>query len=135
MKTIRKNTFETNSSSSHSITIDTTNKIFPKIDYNGEPFYVKGGQYGWGYKEYSLPIDKINYLAVESVGNYNLRKILTEIIKERYNCGEVIYDLEDSYIDHQSVGTVYDYTGSDKDMLESFIFGKNSILYTDNDNH
>jgi hypothetical protein len=59
MKQIRHGTFETNSSSTHSLVLTNSllnikrNIVFENIGF---------GEYGWGYEELKSPEDKISYL-------------------------------------------------------------------------
>jgi hypothetical protein len=142
MKTVRHNTFETNSSSSHSLTI-SGKVIRPSKLKDTNTYTIYGGEYGWGYETYSDPVSKISYTAVEalSTNNETLKDWLEEIIKEMYKVDDVVYEFSTdyngpnhSYIDHQSYGTVADSVSS-KDDLEHFLFGDNSVLTIDNDNH
>jgi len=141
MKTIRTGTFETNSSSSHSLTISKGEAPQnPDVDFKGEPYNLYGGCYGWGYEVLTTPAEKINYIAVEAtiLNNETLKEWLEEIIQKRYNCGEVIFptvDFTNSYIDHQSQGLIRDEFGhTSKRDLEKFIFSDSTIII-DNDNH
>ena len=143
MKTVRHNTFETNSSSSHSLTIGGK-VVRPSKLKDTNTYTIYGGEYGWGYETYSDPASKISYTAVEalSTNNETLKDWLEEIIKEMYKVDEVVYDFsteygngkDHAYIDHQSYGTVADSVSS-KSELEQFLFGDCSRLTIDNDNH
>lgn len=137
MITKRLNVFETNSSSSHSITINTIDEDWDTIIPNEEGIiYLNGGEFGWGYEEITDALTKANYCAVDFKENDNLLEKLSSVIKDFTRANEVIIDLSwtSSYIDHQSDGTVrYEYL-SDED-LKYFIFNKKSILIIDNDNH
>ena len=142
MKTVRHNTFETNSSSSHSLTIGGK-VVRPSKLKDTNTYTIYGGEYGWGYETYSDPASKISYTAVEalSTNNETLKNWLEEIIKEMYKVDNVDFDFsieydgkDWSYIDHQSSGTVADSVSS-KAELEQFLFGDGSRLIIDNDNH
>ena len=142
MKTVRHNTFETNSSSSHSLTIGGS-VVRPSKLKDTNTYTIHGGEYGWGYETYSDPAFKISYTAVEALSTNNefLKDWLEDIIKEMYGVDEVVFDFsldydgkDWSYIDHQSRGTVADSVSS-KEELKQFLFGDNSILTIDNDNH
>ena len=70
MKQIRQDTFETNSSSSHSITISNKGHFdanaLPIVEYyKGAKNCVvlTGGEFGWGYEEFDDALTKANYLA------------------------------------------------------------------------
>jgi hypothetical protein len=133
MRTIRQGTFETNSSSSHSITIGGPIRLpFDLDSYRGKPFHVTGGNFGWEVETYHDPITKINYTA-QDCGEGEIKDWLIELINEVYEPSEIIWDPR-GYIDHQSAGTVSSEINS-KEQLKEFIFGANSELTTDNDNH
>lgn len=142
-KLVRHGVFETNSSSSHSISIADSTKefvletIYP--DQNGN-IQLTGGEFGWDWEKYNDAITKANYCAVDSIGNDNNREMLIEVIKEQTGAEHVEilcdndYDKPHySYIDHQSYGTAGEAFGS-KEKLKNFIFNKNSWLFTGNDN-
>ncbi len=161
MKNIRQNVFETNSSSTHSVSIaygDKSHLIdIPKLDENGN-INIESGEYGWEMCTYKGNVqDRLSYAATYALNydysyddeeddkkfNYenNNLLLLTEVIKEYTGANEVIYD-EDSddgwsihgYIDHQSTdeaATIFE----SKESLESFLFNPKSFFITDNDNH
>lgn len=143
MKTTRSQIFESNSSSSHSLTIGGK-VVRPSKLKDTNTYTIHGGEFGWGYETYSYPASKISYTAVEAISTNNeiLKDWLEEIIKEMYKVDEVEYDFSTeydngkncSYIDHQSYGTVADSVSS-KSELEQFLFGDCSRLIIDNDNH
>jgi hypothetical protein len=60
MKKIRKNVFETNSSSMHSLVISEgfTSGRNNSFDFD----FLTFGEFGWGYEELSLPVDKASYV-------------------------------------------------------------------------
>lgn len=139
--TIRKKVFETNSSSSHSITIEVGGKWdnIPLNQYRN--ITLNGGEFGWEQKRYRDALTKANYCAVDQLNNEDHLDMLKRVIKDYTNCNDVIInisrDWDDdyrSYIDHQSIGTS-DNAFIDKETLKNFIFNKNSYLETDNDNH
>jgi len=143
MKTIiRQSVFETNSSSTHSISISEKGDfltIHPESDGN---IYLNGGEFGWEIEQYRDPLTKANYCAVDNAGNEERIEMLKRVIKEHTKANEVIINAntEDwnskyhSYIDHQSNGTSEDAFESEE-TLKNFIFRRGSVLYTDNDNH
>ena len=73
-----------------------------------------------------------------TLNNETLKEWLDEIIQKRFNCGEVIFpesNWDSAYIDHQSLGLIWDEFGhGTKRDLEKFIFS-NSVIHIDNDNH
>lgn len=157
MKQIRQDTFETNSSSSHSITISNKGHFdanaLPVVDYykgTKDCVVLTGGEFGWGYEYYDDALTKANYLAtfVETVELYNhdmskYYNMLVDCIKGVTGCKNVVLDLgsdnkfgynPDAYIDHQSEEVGIDAFTSIDD-LKHFIFNRKSVLVIDNDNH
>ena len=134
MRNIRTGTWETNSSSSHSITF-VPNYVKHNIDLHGAEFIINGVDFGWGYEDYNDIYTKISYVAqeTEDLRNYEMRLWLEEILKEELKCGTITYNLDGGYIDHNSMGTVKN-TIETKEELRQFIFGQ-STLIIDNDNH
>jgi len=141
MKTIRHNVFETNSSSSHSISINNQVELFDSITPNNNGYIVlTGGEFGWEWEKYNDPLTKANYCAIDVIGNEDRTNMLIDVIKEHTGAKDVIVDINDdwnthdfSWIDHQSRGTSNAAFAS-KDALKNFIFNPKSILFTGNDN-
>lgn len=137
-KLIRTGVFETNSSSSHSISISSDSEhildgttLVP--DYNGI-IKLRGGEFGWEWERFFDAATKANYCAVGCKNNDSLTEMLIEVIKEQTGAEEVIVAIgEHSYIDHDST-EVYEPAFEDKETLRNFIFNKKSLLYTGNDN-
>ena len=151
MKNIRQKVFETNSSSTHSISIsNVTNGVYDTIipDKKGN-IYLTGGEFGWEEESYTDPTIKAIYCAIDikadiadtSTQVNKHKKMLTKVICEHTGAKKVIFDFSTdynakkySYIDHQSEGTSLEAFASEK-ALKDFIFGPESVLTTDNDNH
>lgn len=143
MKNIRHKVFETNSSSTHSISInENSNGILETIVPNEDGLIeLFGGEFGWSWKKFNDSMTKANYCAVHSMNhNPSLKEMLTSVIKEHTGAKEVIYSLSDeysnsnwSYIDHQSNGTAEEAFASEY-KLKNFIFNSKSWLFTGNDN-
>lgn len=147
MRTIRQNTFETNSSSSHSVTI-----VSDDLDesYKGKSLHLEGGEFGWGVERYSDSETKANYLFTWCVSrsgddntdrttNDDLDKLCTAI--ENYTgvnvtissgSGDRYYPY--GYIDHQSSDVGGDIMYCEREIID-FIFGTRSELMIDNDNY
>ena len=164
MKTIRTSTFETNSSSCHTITIGTnTAPDQPDITITcrGE------GEYGWDEGvEYSCPDELLDYAAVafchictsdeelkermRVIGEYFASRGVTIDWCEDEDSRNHLYEDEghfgtnfcQGYIDHQS-GPREDSDSmeiarmfrDDAEALYNFCFGGGSSIITDNDNH
>lgn len=140
-KTKRLNVFETNSSSSHSITIEVGAEWDNIIPENGK-ILLYGGEFGWKECEYNDALTKANYCAVACKLGYTnfTKKELKEVIRDFTGASKVKFKFNTnykgnySYIDHQSNDTLLGIVDT-KEELKDFIFNKSSYLYTDNDNH
>lgn len=135
---IRHGVFETNSSSSHSISIslDSDCLMYTMIPDEDGNIVLGGGDFGWEIESYNDAWTKANYCAVDNRNNDDKLEMLKEVVKEQTGAKDVLitFDDTDYGIDHNSIQTSYDAFAS-KEILRQFIFNKNSILYTDNDNH
>lgn len=157
----RHGVFETNSSSTHSITINTENFIDSSqsvkdiMNELGE-IEIKCGCFGWEIEEHFSVYSKLQYLITYIMRNYDnhnkedqqvymisqpeydiLCRVMGEVLEEF--CGFIVRESDDpyaiyGYIDHQSLG-VPEILFQSKEKLSNFIFNKNSYLVTDNDNH
>jgi len=136
MKQVRQEVYETNSSSSHSISIASWNRktIYDTLipDEDGV-IKLTGGDYGWEGGSSRDCLDKCNYCAQDTINNQAYSDMLAEVICEHTGARLVVFDC-DGYIDHQSQGTSYD-AFSSKDTLKEFLFNPRSYLDIDNDNH
>lgn len=141
MKTIRHSVFETNSSSSHSISINNKVELYDSIAPNEDGNIVLyGGEFGWEWEKYNDSLTKANYCAIDVIGDEDRINMLIDVIKEHTGAKNVILDFTMdwndrfySYIDHQSCGTSNGAFTS-KETLKNFIFNPKSILFTGNDN-
>lgn len=132
-KIIRKKAFETNSSSSHSISLASNDKefILDMIYPNEEGNIVVEGdsEFGWAWDKINDAYQKLEYAYIGGVNE----ELLTRVIKEQTGCNEVIFNEISGYIDHESYGTVNNIC-VDFESTRNFIFNKNSWLVTGNDN-
>jgi hypothetical protein len=128
---IRYSVWETNSSSSHSLSIIDGGYNLPTP--NEKELILIGGEYGWGYDKLTTWLEKANYLAVEAQNDYRRQEMFENVLKEVLKLDSIIYNLGDSYIDHQSSGKIWGKITSES-MLKLVIFG-DSIIEIDNDNH
>lgn len=128
MKKIRKGTFETNSSSMHSLVIENEEKIKEleknqlKLNGKGE-IEVTLGEYGWGLNFLTTQQEKLNYLVTLIAGSKGIDNIddleddseyeyLKNQLLKYTNASDVkIYGFEkcDYYIDHQSQQKLFDF--------------------------
>jgi len=142
MINIRRNVFETNSSSSHSISISSRDNLFSNLSQDEDGIItLNGGQFGWSGGDFFDAETKANYCAVDSYNNPEEREMLRRVIKEHTGCKDVVfninfeYDCGDvSYIDHQSHGTSQEAFESEA-TLKRFLFNPESYITIDNDNH
>ena len=141
MKITRKSVFETNSSSTHSISINSTDFLFDSIkpDKDGN-IILRGGQFGWEWKRFDSPLVKANYCAVDAANNPEKTAMLIDVIKKHTGAKNIVFamitqwDSPDwSYIDHQSDGRA-NLAFIDEETLKNFIFNRKSYLFTGNDN-
>lgn len=163
MKQIRNNVFETNSSSTHSITINglKDNMVLP---YEKDNIEISFGEYGWEQERYSSYQDKLSY--VLTMIQYHLpysydseemgKNIVNTILSSNYYkwLEEMVWDyckktlsVEEGgsdwspagYIDHQSTDILDEWWSDDegkfKDSMKDFIFNSKYGFVTDNDNH
>jgi hypothetical protein len=155
--TRRSQVFETNSSSTHSITIahgrmlksGFSADIVPDAEGN---IILEGGEFGWQWEKTNSSLTKANYCAVAATSREDTetdnRRMLAEVLLENVpNAKSVIYkfttlwfdDSESSspikraYIDHESEG-VANAAFQSKETLEQFIFNPLSVLCLGNDN-
>jgi len=142
---IRHGVFETNSSSTHSVSIGKGvadksyySDLFQMVE--DDTLVPVGGCFGWEVEEYHDAYTKLNYAATFAGESKECEKMLRKVVKEMLGVKLNLKSLKDrmknynAYIDHQS----YDVAGSvfeSEEVLKKFIFGKDSILRTDNDNH
>lgn len=131
-KLIRHGVFETNSSSSHSVSVaDETKDFVMDYIYPNEDGVVvlEGGEFGWNWFKNNDAITKANYV----VASYGLTDNLKEVIMEHTGAVDVVYETTDdysSYVDHDSYGVA----PQGKEELKNFIFNQNSWLFGGNDN-
>lgn len=145
-ESIRNGVFETNSSSTHSISIRggdyKPSEWTPDSDGNID---VYPGEFGWEYEDYYDPMSKASYCLTYAAndgegGNSELLTMLREVIAETTGAKSVTFCKSScsynpwGYIDHQSDGVCTPAFES-KESLRDFIFNPASELHTDNDNH
>jgi hypothetical protein len=148
----RQAVFETNSSSTHSLSISSSSTdLLDTLPLNEQGEVVlNGGQFGWEVEDYSDAGTKASYAAIyvsdwSGKKSAEFKEVLDTVIKQQTGCSNVVYNFstdwssdarETSYIDHQSVeGGQLDYLFEDPELLRQFIFNPRSVLHTDNDNY
>ena len=133
MKLIRHSVFETNSSSSHSISIDNQCETYSTITPDESGVIILGtGEYGWDFDTFCDAYSKADYCALDNLYNEYRLEMLSEVIREHTGAISVIFT-DTGYIDHQNLGTTKDAFES-KETLKNFIFNRTSVLETGNDN-
>ena len=139
---IRKNVFETNSSSTHSMCI--TNNV----NYE-HPTYVlfQFGDFGWEYNILKNPFNKASYLFTLAA-SLKLDDDFVEVVSEWLSEDNIEYDFQCSYfldssgnqlingyVDHSNEAyDFYEYVLSDKEIFYKFLFSDESFIITGNDN-
>ena len=131
-KLIRKSVFETNSSSSHSISLASEDKefvldtIYPNQD---GIVTINGDEFGWEWFKTNEALVKASYVAQSHVHSDRILDLLKEVIMEQTGAEDVIFSgLDSGYVDHDSYGVA----PSNKEDIRNFIFNKNSWLFVMN---
>lgn len=132
----RNSFFETNSSSTHAISLS-------KGDYSPEEINARysieidSGDFGWEVEEYGDFYNKCSYLITAFQCSPTIKDRIKNIIKEVTNLPVVFNFTDKDYIniDHQGLerGTHWGVVEND-DILKRYLFDTNTILYTGNDN-
>lgn len=139
MMQIRHGVFETNSSSTHSISISKSAKMLDSLptDANGIVI-VRSNEFGWEEETYNDAETKASY-CLTYCKNYDPSKLdmLTRVIMSQTGARVIAYvgesDNDWGYIDHQS-SDVCAMAFEDEENLRMFIFNPDSVFITDNDN-
>ena len=128
--------FETNSSSSHSISFNPWkpgkdgNTFLP--DENGN-VYIHGGEFGWEWASYNDSVTKANYYLERYKDEPDRIELLKEVIEDYTGANVIINENTDGYIDHQSFDTL-ELPANDPEALKDWLFNPDNWLYTGNDN-
>lgn len=132
MKTqTRYGIFETNSSSMHSLSFDNS-AVATEVNNDEKRIVLGTGEYGWGYEELTTPLEKMDYLAIETEHSETKKQMLLDAIAKVYPYAKIDFDYS-GYIDHQSYGEIWDELTTVDDVYKC-IFGK-STIEIGNDNH
>lgn len=144
-KVTRRAMFETNSSSTHSITI-VNGTADDKLPVRAGVCRIYPGEFGWEAEDYTDAATKASYCLTYAKNDGapdRLLKMLEEVIKEATGAEKVEFTERHSefypwgYIDHQSGLTESDVCSEafeSKEKLKNFIFCSKSLLHTGNDN-
>lgn len=146
-KQIRKEVFESNSSSVHTLTIAQSGREPSKFIPDKEGYiHVDYGSFGKDYQIYSSQYDKLSYLITlcsycvgrygDIMDSYQFKQIEEAVVNYTDCNGIIIDEVEEPYIDHQSapweenieIIDIYD-----KDAIIDFVFNSYVSLKTDCD--
>ncbi len=150
---VRDAVFETNSSSSHSVTVSSEELA---DDYGLSKETLRNGviraqtkAYGWEWGRAYSPEAKIAYLVTQLAAAYASGKpgkdvtqqvrqharvdSMLSLIERRTGCRVEVIGASSAYVDHNSAGTGAELL-DDQDKLMKFIFGQRSYVETGNDN-
>ena len=157
---IRQKMPETNSSSSHSLSICENDPSSPQIinlkfDNTGKKVIIPDcptGDFGWGEEIYYDPGVKACYTMACICGLYSGKKLLKakemfeKVIKDYTGAEEVIYEWVGTRkptiknittlaptVDHQSISDMYMKISETEDSMRDFIFSNRSWLVIDGD--
>lgn len=161
-KQIRQNCWETNSSSTHSLTIVNESRrenvnIDDYTEFDGDgsgAFVFTGGEFGWEREEYSGFRSKMQYaytLVVQddlSFSSFDSKEIaedypdkspqlimLEKVLKDNIKgLNQFRYTTGYYYVDHQSVDHMMRDIFESEDSLTNFLFNCGSVFETSNDN-
>lgn len=150
MKLIRTSVFETNSSSTHSISIGCTG-VYEGVTPDAlNRIVLEPYEFGWGQDTFTDPLSRMSYVwiymrdwANNDLSSFCMKEMFHKVVHEHTGADEVsmrevVYNwgTENGYIDHQSAedGQLH-YLFETEDTLKSFLFDSGSTVTTDNDNH
>lgn len=137
--TIRKNTFETNSSSVHTICIAKE----PANNFQGSKIFFELDDFGWEFAS----VNRADYLYTAIMTSCKteeyLDKLKAILDKNNITYGFMkpkYYDDENKYISNGGIDHSYELEEfletilNNEDMLLRYLFNRNSAVYTGNDN-
>lgn len=153
---VRNSVFETNSSSTHSVTVSQDEIVEPALSketLRTGVIEVRPHDFGWEWMRYFTPEEKIGYLLVQLCRNSSLgkpdefgcyaavlkeenpqAKFLIETIEEETGCTvRVHYPPNSAYIEGDSYGVGFEVLNSREDLAR-FVLSKASYVETGNDN-
>lgn len=155
---IRKNAFETNSSSIHSLTVSKEGLTETlQVDKKTNKVITHFGEFGWGYDCFTDSETKLSYLvtmlvvthsdcnSIEELCETNDFKKINNAVAKYCNCDGILinekiteeygWTKHRGYIDHQSIQGINSLLQEYDCTIEEFLFDKGVILIIDNDNH
>ncbi len=140
MKKVRHSVFETNSSSSHSVSISIDSEgILTSLAPNKKGVLtIPTNSYGWEWNSTNDTMEKLSYASVWAKDDPKLTEMLVETVKAHTGAKKVIFEnVQDQYIDHQSAQSE---GGEGKEIftspttLKHWLFSPACYLFTGNDN-
>lgn len=143
--TIRRNTFETNSSSVHSLVYRNQELEPPDLPINKETNKVKAyyGEFGKDYNVYYDQSSKLSYLLTciyyhyyndEEIENSYAFEILQDIVREYCGVDGIEICGGEPYIDHQSYpDDMFGIVGYSDEAIRNFLFNGDIGLKTESD--
>lgn len=155
MRKMRTAIFETNSSSSHSLSIATTGALLDTllVDANGI-CRIYPGEFGWGVEKFRDAATKASYCLTYSCDGDDPAEVtgeaasememLKRIIQKKTGADGVVFEpilgeyYPWGYVDHQSGRGERAFCSkayASEETLAAFIFNPKSVLLIDNDNH
>jgi len=137
----RRSVFETNSSSTHSISIASGAETLDTLPMENGVVAIEGGEFGWEVNDYYDACSKASYCMTWAFqyGTEEHREMLKRVIQQRTGADKVVLRQGDDsyypngYIDHQSDDVCKEAFKSEK-SLRDFIFDPRSWFHTCNDN-
>lgn len=136
----RSSIFETNSSSTHSVTIcEGTDYVCPEVGEEG--VVIRTGDFGWERAHYTDWRTKASYALTyaKNDGKTDDAALLMKVLKEHlkapvsFEPDKTMGGYDWGYIDHQSLDEAQRIFQSER-TVKDFVFGAASTLETDNDN-
>ena len=151
---IRRNVFETNSSSQHSICVTKTDEIYDFTNYDDTHIWLDDNgsiclysyelEFGRGFEVLSTFYDKLCFVVASLCSsNPNHESVIDElngIIKKympdfNYIKLNSLSEYRYGYIDHQSTGLLQHFLETHKLSVEDFLVHKKYIVIIDGDEH
>lgn len=146
-KKTRRNVFETNSSSTHSICLTKNNILDKKSDH----IHFTFGEFGWEMETYNSAYEKAQYLYTAICENkktelLNKIKLILDANNITYEFDKPIFttssggeytwlDSECGYIDHSDELEEFLTICEDENKLMRYLFSSESFIITGNDNN
>jgi hypothetical protein len=156
MRQIRRSVFETNSSSTHSISIISKDNYRDGNSFFGDTLDGCFGEFGWGYEKLNTVYERLSYVLtmiqykvdncdnLDDVINSTYYKWISEMIKDYTGADLKLEEFDDDcyslgYIDHQSTDILDDFWSDNesefKNNMRDIIFNDKYRIIIDNDNH